>query len=442
MSGRTGPVGDAWARIPERVRVLALPVTVLLLVFYPNYYQDLFSALGGGTTGQLAPTVPTMVVMCVYVTMALGLNVVVGYAGLLDLGYVAFYAAGAYIAGWFATLQFAPRKVHFLSVGVHPVLPGLHVNVWLLLAVGSGLRHDPRHHHRPSHPAVAGRLPGDRDARVRRDHPAGGEQRRRLVRPQRHERAERLDADRLARLRRLDPQRGVVPPGQLPPRGQLGRLLLLDGLGTGAVHAVLLHPASRLAARPGLGGDPRGRDRGRGDGRPADAHEDMGVRHRGVLRRHGRVLLRDLQELDLPAGLLAQHLDRGAVHGDPRRDGERLGGLPGRRRALVPELPGARGARQQPEPGRGDELQHPSVHVRHLRHHHRDDDAGEAPGADTHRTTEDRAGGRRRGRIALRRRRRDGRGPADGPSGAQGVRRPRRLLRRRLHRSRRAASSA
>src|SRR4029078_3004833 len=100
MSGRTGSVGDAWARLPKRVRTLALPVTgLLLLVFYPNYYQDLFNALGGSWPGQLAPTVPTMVVMCVYVMMALGLDVVVGYAGLLDLGYVAFYASGAYIAG-------------------------------------------------------------------------------------------------------------------------------------------------------------------------------------------------------------------------------------------------------------------------------------------------------------------------------------------------------
>ena len=59
-----------------------------------------------------------MVIMTVYVMMALGLNVVVGYAGLLDLGYVAFYAAGAYVAGWFATQQFAPHSVHILSVGV------------------------------------------------------------------------------------------------------------------------------------------------------------------------------------------------------------------------------------------------------------------------------------------------------------------------------------
>ena len=188
---------------PERVRTLALPVTVLLLlVFYPNYYQDLFNGLGGGTTGQLAPTVPTMVVMCVYVMMALGLNVVVGYAGLLDLGYVAFYAAGAYIAGWFATLQFAPHEGP-LPVGRRAA--GAAGPALQRLAAPDrrrGLRDDARHHHRPADPAAAGRLPGDRDARVRRDHPAGREQRRRLVRPQRHERAERTDADRLARLRR------------------------------------------------------------------------------------------------------------------------------------------------------------------------------------------------------------------------------------------------
>ena len=131
-------VRDIWRRVPERVRVLAVPLAVLVVVaLYPNYYNNLFSAVGAGTTGQLIPTVPTMVVMCVYVVMALGLNVVVGYAGLLDLGYVAFYAAGAYIAGWFATVQFAPHKLHILSVAVIPTLPGIHVNTWLLLVVGA-----------------------------------------------------------------------------------------------------------------------------------------------------------------------------------------------------------------------------------------------------------------------------------------------------------------
>ena len=45
--------------------------------------------------------------MLVFMMMAVGLNIVVGYAGLLDLGYVAFYATGAYTAAWFASLQFA-----------------------------------------------------------------------------------------------------------------------------------------------------------------------------------------------------------------------------------------------------------------------------------------------------------------------------------------------
>ena len=40
-----------------------------------------------------------------YVLLALGLNVVVGYAGLLDLGYVAFYAVGAYMLGLLASSQ-------------------------------------------------------------------------------------------------------------------------------------------------------------------------------------------------------------------------------------------------------------------------------------------------------------------------------------------------
>jgi branched-chain amino acid transport system permease protein len=44
-----------------------------------------------------------MVLAAAYVVMALGLNVIVGFAGLLDLGYVAFFAIGAYTAAWFAS---------------------------------------------------------------------------------------------------------------------------------------------------------------------------------------------------------------------------------------------------------------------------------------------------------------------------------------------------
>jgi branched-chain amino acid transport system permease protein len=69
-----------------------------------------------------------------YVVMALGLNVVVGYAGLLDLGYVAFFAIGAYATGWFSSGFYANANIH---VGVSKFLnslPGIHLN-WLLVVL-------------------------------------------------------------------------------------------------------------------------------------------------------------------------------------------------------------------------------------------------------------------------------------------------------------------
>src|SRR4051794_15786804 len=54
----------------------------------------------------------------IYVLLALGLNIVVGYAGLLDLGYVAFYAIGAYTYALLASPQL-----------------GLHIPFWLILPI-------------------------------------------------------------------------------------------------------------------------------------------------------------------------------------------------------------------------------------------------------------------------------------------------------------------
>ena len=75
--------------------------------------------------------------MVAFTMMALGLNIVVGYAGLLDLGYVAFYAVGAYTAGWFASQQFDQITFHFLS-SVPNTQPGIHVTMWLVL-IAAGL---------------------------------------------------------------------------------------------------------------------------------------------------------------------------------------------------------------------------------------------------------------------------------------------------------------
>ena len=74
-----------------------------------------------------------------YVMMALGLNVVVGFAGLLDLGYVAFYAIGAYTIGWFASDFFsAVNGEKGFHLGVNEFtssLPGIHLNFLLIILI-------------------------------------------------------------------------------------------------------------------------------------------------------------------------------------------------------------------------------------------------------------------------------------------------------------------
>ena len=79
-----------------------------------------------------------VIVVAVYVMLALGLNIVVGFAGLLDLGFVAFYALGAYVVGWFASTHFSSVNFSFLSaLPTSGSLPGIHVSFWILL-LGAG----------------------------------------------------------------------------------------------------------------------------------------------------------------------------------------------------------------------------------------------------------------------------------------------------------------
>ena len=75
-----------------------------------------------------------------YVVMALGLNLVVGFAGLLDLGYVAFYAFGLMVTGWWASDFYSSvNDEKGIHVGVSDFvssLPGIHLN-FLILIVGA-----------------------------------------------------------------------------------------------------------------------------------------------------------------------------------------------------------------------------------------------------------------------------------------------------------------
>jgi len=68
-----------------------------------------------------------------YVLLALGLNIVVGYAGLLDLGYVAFYAVGAYMLGLLAS----PHLTDTFPAIAAMFPNGLHVPWWVLIPLGA-----------------------------------------------------------------------------------------------------------------------------------------------------------------------------------------------------------------------------------------------------------------------------------------------------------------
>jgi branched-chain amino acid transport system permease protein len=71
-----------------------------------------------------------------FVIMALGLNIVVGFAGLLDLGYVAFYAIGAFVMGWLGSAHFANADIHIGASEFADRLPGIHLWFPLILIAG------------------------------------------------------------------------------------------------------------------------------------------------------------------------------------------------------------------------------------------------------------------------------------------------------------------
>jgi branched-chain amino acid transport system permease protein len=92
----------------------------------------LFVAAGG-------TALENMITAAAYVIMALGLNVVVGFAGLLDLGYVAFFAIGAHVAAHFSSPFWAGVNggEGFAVLAGQPAsgMPGIHLNFLLVLVI-------------------------------------------------------------------------------------------------------------------------------------------------------------------------------------------------------------------------------------------------------------------------------------------------------------------
>ena len=125
MSATAGPLASIRGAKYFDLGVAAVLVTAAALVpfLFPSgsgFLDDLTTALA-------------------YVVMGLGLNIVVGFAGLLDLGYLAFFAIGAYTIGWFASPFYAQvngeQGFALFVAGPAATLPGIHMNFVLILVI-------------------------------------------------------------------------------------------------------------------------------------------------------------------------------------------------------------------------------------------------------------------------------------------------------------------
>jgi branched-chain amino acid transport system permease protein len=118
-------IGDRWDKLPKNGK-RAVAVALLIFMIVLPFLNSAGGAFNDNATKALA-----------YAVMALGLNIVVGFAGLLDLGYVAFYAIGAFTIGWFGSGFFAyvnhKTGVHIGVTGVVKTLPGIHMNFLFIL---------------------------------------------------------------------------------------------------------------------------------------------------------------------------------------------------------------------------------------------------------------------------------------------------------------------
>ena len=215
----------------------------------------------------------------IYVMLGWGLNIVVGLAGLLDLGYVAFYAVGAY-------------SYALLADDLRPVV----------LDLPAARRHPRRvlgHPARLPGAAAARRLSRHRDAGLRRDHPPRADQLGR--RDQRLCRHHRRSRGRPSSAFPSPPATTASPPCSASSSRPIHRTIFLYYLilGAGAAHRLRHAAAAPPADRARLGGAARGRDRLPLARHQHHQHQAHRLRHRRHVRRLRRLVLRRAPGLHL-----------------------------------------------------------------------------------------------------------------------------------------------
>jgi len=124
---RGNPLADkAW---PIGFALAALLVFVLYQWILPNLSSDALSFFQDWLP---LSTVNQCVIWAIF---AIGLNIVVGYAGLLDLGYVAFWAIGGYVAGWLMSGFFTQWTINVFGHAAPGQDAGIHLSFWLVLPI-------------------------------------------------------------------------------------------------------------------------------------------------------------------------------------------------------------------------------------------------------------------------------------------------------------------
>mgnify|MGYP000713442919 CR=1 FL=1 len=119
----------------NRRRTIILTALVVLVFAYPMLYS---SVLAPVVRILPLPSSTVMVFMLIFAIMAIGLNIVIGFAGLLDLGYVAFYALGAYTAAFLASPHWGGVSIILFS-DLPAGFPGFHFPFVFIILLAAGV---------------------------------------------------------------------------------------------------------------------------------------------------------------------------------------------------------------------------------------------------------------------------------------------------------------
>jgi branched-chain amino acid transport system permease protein len=126
-AGEAGAGSTGNGGISKRTERIIAVIVILGALAFPLFFDEASNQMNNA------------VLAAAYVVMALGLNIIVGFAGLLDLGYVAFFAIGAYTVGYFGSGFHANagggEGIHVAVGGVAANLPGIHLNFLLILVL-------------------------------------------------------------------------------------------------------------------------------------------------------------------------------------------------------------------------------------------------------------------------------------------------------------------